>query len=526
MDTPPRVTSEEEGSGMFPASITTTSDKDEAIAKLQMKLELAEARAEIAELKAAAINSAAPDLGNRSDSQRMDQHQQAPARGGASQYHEAKTIYAYDYGTLQSPKTSKWPYSSKEDPNPVSIAKARKLLADGYVEVPCKIEGTNGHGHAWMIEGPEVWLLRDGVELVKPPQEPNTVGGLKQPSSLDDPNWDQYMRATRDFDHYRKLRLEGVQKLVEWFGEGRFVSLEVDGTLPRTITPRKMLEHLDKYFATPRHCRNRGKAVWASIDKPYVLSQDFGAYIKRLKDARRDSVLLQCTIPYAILVNRALEHLGTALGPKYDSLEKKWDAKHDELQPGRRGKGTEGEPTKRVWEAFEDFWQEAINTIKALAEPKQYRGHQAITDASASLADSYYVPPSNGPDDMSSMTDYTAQGQPASAGTPRAYTAGTPNGQGPPPGSSQGTVATGSTPNRRGPRYIRYCYKCGVNYSHPTFTCPQMGEADRAKYSSFTILDLSNYMKAVEDNKVPEPNFLGSKRYYERWGHFKNDYQE
>ena len=53
-------------------------------------------------------------------------------------------------------KTEAWKYSGQA-PTPVTIGKARKLLADGYAAIDCDARGANVHGHAWMIEAPETW---------------------------------------------------------------------------------------------------------------------------------------------------------------------------------------------------------------------------------------------------------------------------------------------------------------------------------------------------------------------------------
>ena len=63
-----------------------------------------------------------------------------------------------------------------------------------------------------------------------------------------------------------------------------------------------------------------------------------------------------------------------------------------------------------------------------------------------------------------------------------------------------------------------------MNYSHITYTCPQMDQADREKYSCFTEKDLFKEVFRKEPPKDPQDVFLGSKRHVERWGHYKNDY--
>jgi hypothetical protein len=60
---------------------------------------------------------------------------------------------------LPSLRTEKWTYSNKK-PNPVSIGVARRLLAAGYAQVPCELEGAGIHGYAWMVELDQIWIAR------------------------------------------------------------------------------------------------------------------------------------------------------------------------------------------------------------------------------------------------------------------------------------------------------------------------------------------------------------------------------
>ena len=42
--------------------------------------------------------------------------------------------------------TKPWPYRNGQEPNPISIIKAKKILVIGYGEIACELTGSKGHG--------------------------------------------------------------------------------------------------------------------------------------------------------------------------------------------------------------------------------------------------------------------------------------------------------------------------------------------------------------------------------------------
>ena len=99
-------------------------------------------------------------------------------------------------------------------PNPISIIKARGLLAKGYNAVPCELAGTAGHRFAWMVEKSEVWLAPKGVTTtVTPPDQP--VRDLK----LDAVSLYRYQAKMEDFRLYNHLVKEGTTKMTEWLAK-------------------------------------------------------------------------------------------------------------------------------------------------------------------------------------------------------------------------------------------------------------------------------------------------------------------
>ena len=72
---------------------------------------------------------------------------------------------------LPALRTADWPYEGQK-PNPISISKARKLLAAAYAAVPCELKGAGVHGHAWIIETKEQWTTRSGASMIAMPTKP------------------------------------------------------------------------------------------------------------------------------------------------------------------------------------------------------------------------------------------------------------------------------------------------------------------------------------------------------------------
>ena len=127
--------------------------------------------------------------------------------------------------TLPALQPEPWPYGG-EKPNPITIGKARKLLADAYARINCTATEAGEHGYAWMVETKEKWTKRSGVKEMTVPQKPSVTS---------DP--DKYVQYLIDHDSYRTyhhLLQEGKRYLVEWFGKAMFSDLHVDGSLPVT----------------------------------------------------------------------------------------------------------------------------------------------------------------------------------------------------------------------------------------------------------------------------------------------------
>ena len=68
--------------------------------------------------------------------------------------------------TLQ---TEEWKFAGKT-PNPMSIRRARQLLAAGCLKMPCKEAGTGAHRCAWVAKKPEQWAARKGTMPIAAPE--------------------------------------------------------------------------------------------------------------------------------------------------------------------------------------------------------------------------------------------------------------------------------------------------------------------------------------------------------------------
>ena len=76
----------------------------------------------------------------------------------------AYIMYSPRSTAIKLPKlrTKAWPYKGL-CPNPISISKARQILATAYATVPCEVAGAGVHGHTWIVETDMVWKLRNGL---------------------------------------------------------------------------------------------------------------------------------------------------------------------------------------------------------------------------------------------------------------------------------------------------------------------------------------------------------------------------
>jgi hypothetical protein len=390
---------------------------------------------------------------------------------------------------LPSLRTEKWTYSNKK-PNPVSIGVARRLLAAGYAQVPCELEGAGIHGYAWMVELDQIWIARKGTSTVTAPTMPRrgTSYSVRE-------RW-EYNERLRDFTVYNHLMQEGKGKIIEWFGKAYFVDLHVNGLLPPDVTPRKLLQHLSDTYAQPRDHRRHMVTVEEKFDTAYDPRNAVEAYFMKLQEARSDAALLGQPYTDQQVMNKALRQFETHYEKDSYKAEKKWNEKADNEKTWERFKTywkeeihqwetITGRATKQANQAEEIDLHSIVESINALqAETKsnnmlvqQMQFQQALQAEEQSRGTSR--------DDMSTITD---QFMDNIVGRLHAR-GGTPNQSSATRRDQLVSIAKARNPGDykslnegKGKQFSSYCWKCGCNCTHWTRKCFILSATDRKKY--------------------------------------------
>ena len=433
---------------------------------------------------------------------------------------------------LPTIRTEKWPYDG-HSPNPISIAKARKLLAVAYARVPCELDGADVHRHAWIIETKATWDRRRGTSTVTAPTKPikeldYDIG--KQMAYAD--NMDMYRV-------YHHLVQEGNSKLIEWFGEPMFVDLYVDGLLPAASTPTELLSHLEATYSQGHDLRRHMERVEQEFNAAYDPKKPVEHYFMRMQEARANAELLGQPYTDEQAMNKALLQFEKHLEKDAYKAEKKWNEKA---------------PTVKTWAAFKTYWKKEVHQWEVAAK-KTHQANQAIAEITTRMdsmqlamsaletenrtiherndalvarqiqfrdalnAEQSRRQPEG--DDMSTLTDYRSAYM---AGLNAAVAAQSSLGGGTPStvtdsGSRDTARLLAAARERapdayrnidggRGKRYNKYCFHCGVNCTHWTSRCYELTDADKARYRAATVDNTMN----------------GSTHHIDRWKKYQKDY--
>ena len=257
--------------------------------------------------------------------------------------------------------TETWTYCNQK-PNPISINKAKKLLAAGYSNIPCELDGTGIHGYAWMIEPQEVWSKRSGVTATilvpSKPTKPTTYDIKEQLAYTDQ------MEAYRLYTH---LVQEGRRKVLGWFGKAMFVDLYEDDMLPPTITPTELIEHLARTYSQGRDNRRHMEAVETEFNATYDPKKPVEQYFMKIQDAKANAALLGQPFTEQQTMNRALKQFEAYLGKDAYKAEKRWNAH-----------------AGNTWIEFKTFWKDEIHQWESVNKNTR-QAHQAVTEQVDSL---------------------------------------------------------------------------------------------------------------------------------------------
>ena len=416
-------------------------------------------------------------------------------------------------------RTEEWPYKD-EKPNPISISKARKLLAAAYAAIPCEQEGTGVHGYAWMIETDTQWATRSGTSTITAPTKP-----IKE-TDYDIKKQMKYADQMDMYKLYIHLVQEGRIKLIEWFGKPMFMDLYVDELLPASITPRELLTHLSDTYALGADNRRYMERIEAVFAAPYDRKQTIEAYFMRLQEARTNAALLGQPFTEQQTMNKALSQFEKILGKSSYKAEKKWNEK---------------DPTNRTWAKFKIFWKAEMHQWETVTKVKR-EANQAVTDEVSTLnaridsmqfdmtalqAENRSQQEQNSAlihqqqqqfhhalmvgqqersrysnDDATTLTDYGAAyergrlaglsaGASMAGGTHQQYSQETTTQQ------DRINAAKRRAPDSyrdandgRGLQFSKYCRNCGCNCTHWTRRCYELSDAEKQQYKNASFSNL------------------------------------
>jgi hypothetical protein len=247
-------------------------------------------------------------------------------------------------------RTEAWPYTGKR-PNPISISKARKILAAAYATVPCEISEAGIHGHAWMIETDTAWRQRSGVTTsVTPPEKP------PRETDYDVKKQMAYADKLETYKLYHHLVQEGKAKIITWFGKAMFVDLYEDDLLPANITPVQLLDHLGTTYSQGRDYRRHMEQVEKDFNAPYNPREPVETYFMKLQEARAHADLLGQPYTEQQTMNRALTQFEQHHEKDAYKAEKRWN---------ERDGATD-------WAAFKVFWKDEIHQWDTILKPTRH----------------------------------------------------------------------------------------------------------------------------------------------------------
>ena len=248
---------------------------------------------------------------------------------------------------LPTLKTGPWPHKAGDVPNPVSTAKARKLLATGKAKTPCDIPGTGVHGCAFMADKPSAWNKRSGVSdhttvtVAMPKKSELTAAEATDVTKVLMHN--MKMQPCVLHNHVKESRKD---KIIEWFGTDLFADMCAEGAMPPQTTPNDMLEHLEGTCAQPSHyCR-----LMEQVEKMHTAECNPKDTVEKcfmtLQEARENATLLEQPFTDEQTMNKATTQFIGAHGREAEKAERTWNKK------------TDGE---RTWTNFKKFWKEEIH---------------------------------------------------------------------------------------------------------------------------------------------------------------------
>ena len=453
---------------------------------------------------------------------------------------DATTAYMMMFnprGTTELPtlRTAEWLYDGQR-PSPISINKARKLLAAAYAAVPCEMEEAGVHGHAWIIEEDKEWIARGGTKLVTTPTKPIKDTTYEVSKQL------EYADKLDSYKLYNHLMQEGKEKIIVWFGRPLFVDLHIDGILPITTTPKELLQHLASTYAQGRDHRRHMEQVEKEFNKAFDPTKPVEVYFMQLQEARTDADLLGQPYSDQQAMNKALKQFEKHFEKDAYKAEKRWNEKTG----------------IKDWTAFKTYWKDEIHQWETVSKSSR-RANQAViehvdTQVSEMRAEVAALQAENrsyqegrshafnteriqfaqalqaeqsrrqGSDDsVSTMTDYVDQrfnaiskqiaGLQANAHGSRQDTAPTYQ-------STEDLSGLLETARRRRPdaykhlnegkgkRFTKYCWHCGCNTTHGTKKCYELSPEQKARYGAASFDDTMG----------------GSTKFLARRGHYQIDY--
>ena len=287
-----------------------------------------------------------------------------PTTGAITNY----MMYSMQQGNggveLPTLKTGPWKYKPGDVPNPLSIARARRLLALGYAKIPCEIPGTGIHGYAWMIEKPGTWEKRNGVGAHQAVIDAKPMKSeLTAQEANDITKVIMHNMKMRPFALYNHLKEAGKDKISEWFGDDMFVDMYQDGILPPQTTPNAMLEHLEGTYAQPNHFRRLMGQVEKVHNSQYDAKVAVEKYFMTLQEAREDATLLEQPFTDKQTMNKATTQFISAHGRVAEKAERTWNKKTEK---------------ERTWGEFKAYWKEEIH-MWSLSEPRDRQNNNVST---------------------------------------------------------------------------------------------------------------------------------------------------
>ena len=431
-------------------------------------------------------------------------------------------------------KPGKWKYTGKL-PNPISIRKARRLLAAAYAKVPCSLKEAGLHGYAWIVEEPEQWNKRKDTSTVAPPEKPvedytDLQGRLEHADKME-----KYLL-------YHHLTQAGTDKLVTWFGKAMFLDLCTDGELDADITPKDLLTHLEETYSTNADELEYFEDVTKAFNAPYDSKRPVEEYFMRLQEAQADAEDLGVGFTDTQVITQALRQFIKQHGKEGRKAANKWSDEDD-----------------KSWKDFKLFWKKKIHAM-GRASYKEANAVDLLTNEMSSIrADMIALQVENrdvkdrneellsqqsrmeyafqteaarqrtgAHDDTSTISTITeamsqmehrmnrkmaALNVQSSGGSDTTLTSDTTSTD----RANRIKVARNRNPaaykhlnGGRGKQFMFYCANadCGVNCTHNTDRCYELTTAQKEKYKDATYLNRMG----------------GSEKHLDRFGRFQRDY--